>query len=555
MPVTSGVTRADQHSQTSGTIAVVGDIVLGGGINSIVARHGPASVIELPQLANADLAIGNLESVATSEGVLGVDKERLVPTYFRTRPETLAVLRAAGIDAVSTANNHAGDYGVDAMLEQLALLDRAGIVHAGSGPTVEDACRPVFLPVGADLRVALFSADATQPAYAVSPEQAGTCHLPLGDVGAWEERFSESIAAAAAQSHAVLFALHWGDDWVTAPSPEKRALGRRLIELGVDAVLGSNAHVLQGIERHEQGVILHDMAHILSDFDRPADSAVFTLELTADGIQAVNIFPVISESGLARLADAPERDRVLGRLASLSAELGLDFAGDRVGLAPGRRDAPPREPERVAELGGGRAPEPATNPPAFCVLTEAPADAAIEPIEMGPLTLVGAAVDAERYYLPELIWVDTYWRIDEPVEEDLWLAPVAQPDGSGDPAWRGGHEPCDWAWPTSRWEPGEIYHDRVGLRPPQGALTALGAIRSFSGLWGPLHLSVAVTDGEAVVERTEHLAEIGLGLPAILLVILLVIAAVIALLAARYVMRRARNARSRRRHAPPTEGI
>jgi hypothetical protein len=32
--------------------------------------------------------------------------------------------------------------------------------------------------------------------------------------------------------------------------------------------------------------------------------------------------------------------------------------------------------------------------------------------------------------------------------------------------WWGDHEPCDWGWPTSRWTPGTIVHDVVGLRPP-----------------------------------------------------------------------------------------
>ena len=33
--------------------------------------------------------------------------------------------------------------------------------------------------------------------------------------------------------------------------------------------------------------------------------------------------------------------------------------------------------------------------------------------------------------------------------------------------WWGDHEPCDWAWPTSRWEEGAIYRDRYWLHPPK----------------------------------------------------------------------------------------
>jgi hypothetical protein len=67
-----------------------------------------------------------------------------------------------------------------------------------------------------------------------------------------------------------------------------------------------------------------------------------------------------------------------------------------------------------------------------------------------------------------MLFVDSYWRIDDPVGRDLWLrARVVPRDGDEANIWYGDHEPCDWAWPTSRWLSGVIYRDRYGIRPPK----------------------------------------------------------------------------------------
>ena len=57
------------------------------------------------------------------------------------------------------------------------------------------------------------------------------------------------IAAARELAHVVLVAVHWGDNYVEEPAKQQKIrLGHALIRSGADAILGSSAHVLQGIE-------------------------------------------------------------------------------------------------------------------------------------------------------------------------------------------------------------------------------------------------------------------------------------------------------------------
>ena len=108
---------------------------------------------------------------------------------------------------------------------------------------------------------------------------------------------------------------------------------------------------------------------------------------------------------------------------------------------------------------------------------------------------------------PALIWLETFWRIDARTAQDLSINARAVPQ-RGTP-WRGPHEPCDWAWPTSRWEPGVIYRDRYPLRPPPEVLRlgGLPAVLSMSG-YGPLDISVQVQDQDRSLGESGVLATV-----------------------------------------------
>ena len=546
-PATVGASD-DAPAGASATIAVVGDVILGGSTNAVAAERGPDYLWDgLQPLMDADLSIANLESVATARGVRHVEKSEVVPYYFRARPETLAVLAAGGIDAVATANNHSGDYGLAAILEQNALLDEMGIARVGTGNSRAEACAPVYLSAGDGLRVALFSADATEPHFSARSGRAGTCHLPLGDRDAWDDEFADAITHAERSSHAVLFAVHWGENWQSEPSADKRSIGRLLIDLGVDAVLGSNAHTLQGIELHAEGVIVHDVAHAVAPFGQPADAAIFTFTVSANGLESVAIDPIIADTDRARSATPDESARILARLTELSAKLGASLDADRLDFRPDPRPAAPLVPDEVVEPTSGELPPPAEAPPPDCVVDAVPEAARIEPIRVGPLTLVGAMAAQDHYLIPALIQFDTYWMIDAPVATDLQLVPHGIRDGRESALWMSAHEPCDWGWPTSRWKVGTIYRDEAALRPPPAALSPQGAATVASGFGGPLSVSVGVERHGSEVGRSPVLGEIDLGVPALLTYAVVISASILLLGGVFAVSRRRRLSRERRR--------
>ncbi len=105
------------------TLSVVGDIMLGRLVGERAAEEGDPSYPLRPmqrRLRAADITVGNLEGTLSDDGA---------PTQggdsFHADAAVRDGLRAAGFDALSLANNHAGDYGDRALVQTVDLLRRA----------------------------------------------------------------------------------------------------------------------------------------------------------------------------------------------------------------------------------------------------------------------------------------------------------------------------------------------------------------------------------------------------------------------------------------------
>lgn len=81
-------------------------------------------------------------------------------TYMRAPEYITEELKWAGFDIVSCANNHAGDFGPEAMLETKAHLDNAGIENTGTGRNLSEAREPGYLET-AKGRIGLISVCST----------------------------------------------------------------------------------------------------------------------------------------------------------------------------------------------------------------------------------------------------------------------------------------------------------------------------------------------------------------------------------------------------------
>lgn len=117
----------------------------------------PSFVSLVDMFRKADVGYTNLEMLMHdfehSPGSAG-------GTFTGSDPRNLEELKWAGINLVSTANNHAYDYGEGGVLTNLDNVHKSGIAFAGTGRNTSEARAPGYLDT-AKGRVALISASST----------------------------------------------------------------------------------------------------------------------------------------------------------------------------------------------------------------------------------------------------------------------------------------------------------------------------------------------------------------------------------------------------------
>jgi poly-gamma-glutamate capsule biosynthesis protein CapA/YwtB (metallophosphatase superfamily) len=221
-----------------------------------------------PLVSAADLAVCHLETPLSPSG-------RHLSGYprFNAPPQLAAALRAAGYDACSVASNHAMDQGFRGVAGTLAVLDRAGLRHAGTARSPREA-RPRLLTVRR-VRVALLSYSYGLNGFRLPRRRPWLVNLL--DPG---RILADARAARRAGSRFTVVFLHWGQEYRSTPTPAQRGLARRLLaDPSVDLIVGHHAHVVQPI-RHVNGKwVAFGMGNSLS-----AQSAACCPAATQDGL-------------------------------------------------------------------------------------------------------------------------------------------------------------------------------------------------------------------------------------------------------------------------------
>jgi poly-gamma-glutamate capsule biosynthesis protein CapA/YwtB (metallophosphatase superfamily) len=117
----------------------------------------PEFLAVLKLLREADVTYAHLEtSVGDIEEIEWAAKGEWTGSYFMVDPKIADDLKWAGVDIVSNAFNHSGDFGPSGVLSTRRHCKRAGLACAGTGRDLEEARAPGYLETKQG-RVALVS--------------------------------------------------------------------------------------------------------------------------------------------------------------------------------------------------------------------------------------------------------------------------------------------------------------------------------------------------------------------------------------------------------------
>ncbi len=193
----------------------------------------------VPALETATISLVNVEMSISDRGSAVPGK-----TFtFRAPSSAADTIAAAGVDVVTLGNNHARDYGSDALLDTVELLTERGVVVVGAGANDKEAFTPRVVRVDDRIDVAFIGASLIVPGgFAASGSRAGVAD------GNDRNRVLANVRVAAEQYDVVVVTLHWGTERQTCPSPTHVSFAEQLHAAGATAVIGHHPHVLQPIE-------------------------------------------------------------------------------------------------------------------------------------------------------------------------------------------------------------------------------------------------------------------------------------------------------------------
>lgn len=235
----------------------------------------------LEEMNSADIMMLNNEFAYSTRGTKASDKS----FTFRADPSRVNILSEMGVDIVSLANNHALDYGQDALADTFSTLEDAEIEYVGAGENMDRAKAPIYFTIG-DKTIAYVAASRVVFAmdWYATDSQAGM-------LGTYDPTiFIESIKEAAAHSDYVVAFVHWGVERNNYPEDYQRTFAEQYIDAGADAVIGSHPHVVQGYEFYKGKPIAYSLGNYWFN-DSTRDSAFLKLYLEPEGDVKIQLLP------------------------------------------------------------------------------------------------------------------------------------------------------------------------------------------------------------------------------------------------------------------------
>lgn len=243
------------------TIAMTGDVMMGTTFPSIMlpANDGRDLFKDAKAiLAGADLTVGNLEG-AICDGGRSTKGNGPNSYSFRTPTSYGHLLKEAGYDFMSMANNHANDFGLEGIESTESVLDAQGILYAGIDGCVESA---VIERKGLKIGLCAFGHNS----YTLK-------HTDLNTVG----RIVDDLVA---KCDLVIVSFHGGAEGRTKnhlPNGSETFLGenrgslRQLahfcVDHGADVVYGHGPHVVRGVEVYKDRFIAYSLGNFCTPYN------------------------------------------------------------------------------------------------------------------------------------------------------------------------------------------------------------------------------------------------------------------------------------------------
>lgn len=322
-PVTTaaGTKPSEPEKPEPVTLLFAGDVQLSQHVMGAYGKagnhiSGVVGETYLDRMRAADIFMVNEEFPFSGRGQ-AADKQYT----FRSPPEHVSLLKDMGIDIVTLANNHALDYGRDALLDTCATLEEAGILYVGAGSGLERAKKLETIEMKGR-KIGFLGASRVIPTGSWNAGKDTPGMLTTYDPAI----LLEEIEKAREVSDFLVVYVHWGIERNEKPEDYQRTLGKQYIDAGADMVIGSHPHVLQGIEYYNGKPIIYSLGNFVFGSSIPKTMLAEAV-VDEDGVELF-LVPGTSSAGFTReLTDEKQISQFYQYIEGISFGIGIDGSG------------------------------------------------------------------------------------------------------------------------------------------------------------------------------------------------------------------------------------
>ncbi len=207
----------------------------------------------------------NFEGVLLDRAVSGAD----ATAHVMVTDDAVPMLAALRVRAASLANNHANDLGPQGRTETVAQLERIGVTPLQHGEIIDLGAMRVL---GLNF---------------VGGKMVGEAIADPGDLD-W-------VCGLDAAPPLIAF-VHWGTEYVTAPSDKERRIADSLAQCGVSLIVGNHSHqAVEGIVPLRGGAtqMVYSLGNFIFDQTSPRGTgALLEVRVFGQGTIAARLVPI-----------------------------------------------------------------------------------------------------------------------------------------------------------------------------------------------------------------------------------------------------------------------
>ena len=241
---------------------------------------------------------------------------------FRGKPERLSIYHEMGVDLVTLANNHVYDFGASAFEDLLTSLNDYHIPYIGAGKNLDEAMKPYYFVLNG-YKFAFVNATRAEkniltPGATEDTSGVFRCYDPTNLINLIKEVKQDSDY--------VVTLIHWGKEDSHELEDVQKETSKMYIDAGSDIIVGTHAHMLQGIEFYNNKPIIYNIGDFIFN-NEVKDTGIFQMKLSNDGTFDYYFIPALQKDEYTSLLKDKEKQRVIDDMNNWSINATIDSEG------------------------------------------------------------------------------------------------------------------------------------------------------------------------------------------------------------------------------------